>query len=152
MATLNKVILIGHLGRDPELRYMASGDAVTHLALATSERWHDKASGEKKEVTEWHRVVLYRKLAEIAEQYLHKGSLAYIEGHLQTRKWADKNGAERYVTEIIADDLRLIEPRAAGERMAGEPGERRAHVQSDAPAKTTSRRPAPLEEEDHIPF
>lgn len=146
MATLNKVILIGHLGRDPELRYMASGDAVTHLALATSERWHDKASGEKKEITEWHRVVLYRKLAEIAEQYLHKGSLAYIEGHLHTRKWADKNGAERTVTEIIGDDLRLIEPRAVANH-----GEGRAPATSDAPAKT-SRRPAPLEEEDHIPF
>ncbi len=146
MASLNKVILIGHLGRDPELRYMASGDGVTHMALATSERWHDKASGEKKEITEWHRVVLYRKLAEIADQYLHKGSQVYIEGHLHTRKWTDKSGVERYTTEIIADDMRMLDSRAAH----AYPESRTA----DSVTKTAGsvQHEQSIAEEDHIPF
>ncbi|NEX60637.1 single-stranded DNA-binding protein [Noviherbaspirillum galbum] len=108
MATLNKVTLIGHLGRDPERRVTANGDAVAQFTLATSETWKDKATGEKKQATEWHRVVLYRRLAEIAGEYLKKGSLAYVEGRLQTRKWTGKDDIERTVVEIVADDLRLL--------------------------------------------
>ncbi len=151
MASLNKVILIGHLGRDPELRYMASGDGVTHLALATSDRWTDKASGEKKEHTEWHRVVLYRKLAEIADQYLHKGSQVYIEGRLQTRKWADKNGIERYTTEIIADDLRMLDSR---HNTAADHPDSLTAPGSAAPSASprSVTRKQTQDEEDHIPF
>jgi single-strand DNA-binding protein len=108
MATLNKVTLIGYLGRDPERRVTGNGDAVTQFTLATTESWKDKASGEKKQVTEWHRVVLYRKLAEIAGEYLKKGSLAYVEGRLQTRKYTGKDEIERTIVEIVADDLRLL--------------------------------------------
>ncbi len=108
MATLNKATLIGYLGHDPELRYTAGGDAIAHIALATTESWKDKVSGERKEATEWHRVVLYRKLAEIAGEYLKKGSHVYIEGRLQTRKWTGRDEVERSTTEIIADDMRML--------------------------------------------
>jgi len=108
MASLNKVILIGNLGKDPETRNMSNGDAVANITLATTETWKDKASGEKKEATEWHRVVFFRKLAEIAGQYLKKGSQIYIEGSLKTRKWQDKDGQERYTTEIVADEMKML--------------------------------------------
>ena len=108
MASVNKVIIVGNLGRDPETRYMPNGEAVTNIAVATTESWKDKTSGEKKEVTEWHRITFYRKLAEIAGQYLKKGSQVYIEGRLQTRKWTDKDGVERYTTEIIADTMQML--------------------------------------------
>jgi single-strand DNA-binding protein len=108
MATLNKVTLIGYLGRDPERRVTANGDAVAQMTVATNESWKDKSSGERKQTTEWHRVVLYRKLAEIAGEYLKKGSLVYVEGRLQTRKWTGKDDVERMVVEIIADDLRML--------------------------------------------
>jgi single-strand DNA-binding protein len=108
MASVNKVIIVGNLGRDPETRYMPNGEAVTNITIATTENWKDKNSGEKKELTEWHRVVFYRKLAEIAGQYLKKGSQTYIEGRLQTRKWQDKDGAERYTTEVIADTMQML--------------------------------------------
>ena len=108
MASVNKVILIGNLGKDPDVRYMPSGEAVTNITLATTETWKDKSSGEKKEATEWHRVVFFRKLAEIAGQYLKKGSQVYIEGSLKTRKWQDKEGQERYTTEIVADEMRML--------------------------------------------
>lgn len=108
MATLNKVTLIGHLGRDPERRVTAGGDAVTQFTLATTETWKDKSTGERKQTTEWHRVVLYRKLAEIAGEYLKKGSLVYVEGRLQTRKWTGKDDVERIAVEIIADDMRML--------------------------------------------
>ncbi|QCI20666.1 single-stranded DNA-binding protein [Buchnera aphidicola (Brachycaudus cardui)] len=100
---VNKVILIGHLGQDPEVRYMPNGNAVVNMTLATSENWKDKNTGENKEKTEWHRIVLFGKLAEIAGEYLRKGSQVYIEGSLQTRKWQDQNGLERYTTEIIVN-------------------------------------------------
>ncbi|CAL4325551.1 single-stranded DNA-binding protein [Buchnera aphidicola] len=100
---VNKVILIGHLGQDPEVRYMPNGNAVVNMTLATSENWKDKNSGENKEKTEWHRIVLFGKLAEIAGEYLRKGSQVYIEGSLQTRKWQDQNGLERYTTEVIVN-------------------------------------------------
>ncbi|MES2935204.1 MAG: single-stranded DNA-binding protein [Pseudomonadota bacterium] len=108
MASVNKVIIVGNLGRDPETRYMPNGEAVTNVAVATTESWKDKNSGDKKEVTEWHRITFYRKLAEIAGQYLKKGSSVYIEGRLQTRKWTDKDGVERYTTEIIADTMQML--------------------------------------------
>lgn len=108
MASVNKVILVGNLGRDPETRYMPNGDAVCNIAIATTETWKDKQSGEKKEQTEWHRVTMYRKLGEIAGQYLKKGSSVYLEGKLQTRKWTDKDGVERYTTEIIADTMQML--------------------------------------------
>ena len=108
MASVNKVIIVGNLGRDPETRYMPNGEAVTNIAVATTESWKDKTSGEKKELTEWHRITFYRKLAEIAGQYLKKGSQIYIEGRLQTRKWTDKENVERYTTEIIADSMQML--------------------------------------------
>jgi single-strand DNA-binding protein len=108
MASVNKVIIVGNLGRDPETRYMPNGEAVTNIAVATTESWKDKSSGEKKELTEWHRITFYRKLAEIAGQYLKKGSQVYIEGRLQTRKWTDKENVERYTTEIIADSMQML--------------------------------------------
>ena len=107
MAGVNKVITLGHLGKDPEMRYMADGKAVANFSLATSETFKDK-EGNKQERTEWHRIVLWGRLAEIAGEYLRKGSMAYIEGRLQTRKWTDKEGQEKYVTEIIGDRLQLV--------------------------------------------
>jgi single-strand DNA-binding protein len=114
MASVNKVIIVGNLGRDPETRYMPNGDAVTNIAVATTESWKDKNTGEKKELTEWHRITFYRKLAEIAGQYLKKGSSVYIEGKLQTRKWTDKDGVERYTTEIIADTMQMLGGKSDG--------------------------------------
>lgn len=108
MSSVNKVILVGRLGNDPEVRYTATGSAVANISLATSENWKDKQTGEKQERTEWHRVVFYDKLAEIVAQYLRKGSLIYVEGRLQTRKWQDQNGQDRYTTEIIARDMTML--------------------------------------------
>jgi len=106
---INKAIIIGRCGQDPEVNQMASGGSVTNITIATSESWKDKVSGEQKEKTEWHRVVFYRKLAEIAGQYLKKGSKVYIEGKLSTRKWQDKNGQDRYTTEIIANEMQMLD-------------------------------------------
>lgn len=110
---INKVIIIGNLGRDPEVRYMPSGGAVTTLSLATSESWKDKQSGETQEHTEWHRVVMFNRLAEIAGEYLRKGSKLYIEGSLRTRKWQDKSGQEKYTTEIVASEMQMLDGRGA---------------------------------------
>ena len=111
---VNKVILIGNLGQDPEVKYMPSGGAVTNVTVATSESWKDKNTGEQKENTEWHRVVFFRRLAEIAGEYLKKGSKVYIEGKLQTRKWQDQSGNDRYTTEIIANEMQMLDGRGAG--------------------------------------
>ncbi|HEY4139362.1 MAG TPA: single-stranded DNA-binding protein [Casimicrobiaceae bacterium] len=119
MASVNKVILIGNLGRDPETRYTTGGDAVTTLNIATSEQWKDK-SGEKQERTEWHRVVLFARLAEIAGEYLKKGRSVYIEGRLQTRKYTDKDGVEKYSTEIVGDRMQLLGSREGGAAGGGE--------------------------------
>jgi single-strand DNA-binding protein len=108
MASVNKVIIIGNLGRNPETRYSASGDTICNITVATSENWKDKQSGEKKEATEWHRISFFGRLAEIAAQYLHKGSQVYVEGSLRTRKWTDKEGVERYSTEIRADEMKML--------------------------------------------
>lgn len=109
---INKAILIGNLGADPEVRYMPSGGAVTNITLATSEAWKDKQTGEQHDRTEWHRIVFYNRLAEIAGEYLHKGSKVYVEGRIQTRKWQDKNGVDRYTTEIIANEMQLLDSRS----------------------------------------
>ena len=108
MASVNKVVLIGNLGADPELRALANGEAVCNLRLATTEKWRDKASGEMKEATEWHRVVLYRRLAEVAAEYLRKGSAVYIEGKLRTRQWQDQGGQNRYSTEVEGAEMQLL--------------------------------------------
>ena len=108
MASVNKVIIVGNLGRDPETRYMPSGDAMTSIAVATTDSWKDKATGEKKEQTEWHRISFFGKLAEIAGQYLKKGSQVYIEGSLRTRKYTDKDGVEKYATDIRADTMQML--------------------------------------------
>jgi single-strand DNA-binding protein len=130
MASINKVILIGNLGRDPEVRYMPSGDAVANITIATTETWKDKA-GEKQEQTEWHRVAMFGKTAEIAGEYLKKGSQVYIEGKLQTRKWTDKEGQERYTTEIRADRMQMLGSRSGG-------SERMAPPEDDAPPPRSS--------------
>jgi single-strand DNA-binding protein len=111
---INKVILIGNLGADPETRHTAGGNAVTNLSVATSESWRDRQSGEMQEKTEWHRVVMFSKLAEIAGEYLRKGSKVYIEGRIQTSKWQDKDGNDRYTTEIIANEMQMLDSRGGG--------------------------------------
>ncbi len=108
MASVNKVILIGNLGKDPETRYLPSGEAVTNITLATTESWKDKKSGEKQEHTEWHRISFFGRLAEIAGEYLKKGSPCYVEGRIRTRKWQDKEGQDRYTTEVVADRMQLL--------------------------------------------
>lgn len=115
---VNRVILIGNLGRDPDVRYMPSGGAVTNVALATSESWKDKQSGEQQERTEWHRVVFFNRLAEVAGEYLKKGSKVYIEGSLRTRKW-DKNGVDMFTTEIVVSDMQMLDSRGGGGPMSG---------------------------------
>jgi len=113
MASLNKVSLIGNLGRDPDIRKMPNGDTVVNITVATTDSWVDKNSGEKKESTEWHRIVFYRGLADIVGKYLKKGASVYLEGKLHTRKWTDKDGVERYTTEIIADVMKMLGGRGA---------------------------------------
>jgi len=124
MASVNKVILVGNLGADPETRYMPSGDAITNIRIATTDRWKDRQSGEMKEATEWHRVSFFGRLAEIAGQYLKKGSPVYIEGRIRTRKWQDKEtGQDRYSTEIVAENMQLLGSRQGmGDASAGDFG------------------------------
>ena len=119
MAGVNKVILIGNLGNDPDMRYMPNGEPVANISIATSETWNDKNTGEKREKTEWHRVVAYRRTAEIIGQYTRKGSKLYVEGRLQTRKWTDQSGQQRYTTEIIADNIQMLDSRSGGEGSFG---------------------------------
>jgi single-strand DNA-binding protein len=154
MASVNKVIIVGNLGRDPETRYLPSGEAVTNISVATTETWKDKASGEKKEATEWHRISAFGKLAEIMGEYLKKGSQVYIEGSLKTRKYQDKEtGKDRYSTEIRADRMQMLGSRAGG----GEPREDSGAPRGEAPAKATgapAKKPAGKfdDMEDDIPF
>src|SRR3990167_2958079 len=131
MASVNKVILIGNLGRDPETRYMPNGEAVANITVATTETWKDKTSGEKQEKTEWHRVTFYRRLAEIVGEYLKKGSQVYIEGRLETRKWQDKEGKDRYTTEIIADRMQMLGSRSG----QGDPSGRERSCEAREPAQ-----------------
>lgn len=151
MASVNKVILVGNLGKDPEIRYMPSGEAVTNITVATTDTWKDKNSGDKKEATEWHRVVFFRKLAEIAGQYLKKGSQVYIEGSLKTRKW-EKDGVERYTTEIVADTMQMLGKREGGGSPDYDRGERSS---GSSPAAKSAPQPAAsgiADFEDDIPF
>ena len=136
MASVNKVILIGNLGKDPETRYMSNGDAVTNITLATTDTWKDK-NGEKQEKTEWHRVTFYRKLAEIAGEYLKKGRPVYIEGRLETRKWTDKNGVERYTTDINANDMKMLGNRS-GSGSFESPDHEEDNSASSRPSSTKS--------------
>ena len=156
MASVNKVILIGNLGRDPETRYMPDGGAITNISIATTEVWKDK-QGEKQEKTEWHRVAFFGKLAEIAGEYLKKGSQVYVEGRLQTRKWQDKDGADKYTTEIVANAMQMLGSRAGmggGDRDAGASGADREggapRSQPKAAAKPAGGKFDDLE--DDIPF
>ncbi len=119
---INKVIIVGNVGGDPETRYMPSGSAVTNLTIATNESWKDKQTGEQKERTEWHRVAMFNRLAEIAAEYLRKGSQVYIEGKLRTRKWQDKSGNDRYTTEIIADEMQMLGGRGGAGGGSGDGG------------------------------
>lgn len=118
MKGVNKVIIVGNLGKDPELRYTASGGAVANMTVATSDTWKDKASGEAQERTEWHRVIMFGRLGEIAGEYLRKGSKVYIEGRLQTRKWQDNSGQDRYTTEIVANEMQMLDSRGGGQQPA----------------------------------
>ncbi len=153
MASVNKVILIGNLGRDPETRYSPEGAAITNITLATTDTWKDKATGEKKEATEWHRVVFFNRLAEIAGEYLRKGRPVYVEGRLRTRKWQDKEGNDRYTTEIVADEMKMLGSRegGAGASQDGEETARGgARERSPAPAKQPASNIAEMD--DDIPF
>lgn len=153
---VNKVILIGNLGRDPELRYMPSGGAVVNITLATSDTWKDKSSGETKERTEWHNVVFFNKLAEVVAQYLKKGSRVFVEGSLRTRKWQDKDGQDRYSTEIVASDMQMLDSRGS----TSSEDYPRAPSHDSTQIKTATQKAAPSEappldddfEDDDIPF
>ena len=147
---VNKVILVGNLGADPETRAMPSGMTVCNLRIATSESWKDRQSGEQQERTEWHRVALFGRLAEVAAEYLHKGSQVYIEGSLRTRKWQDKQGTERYTTEIIASDMQMLGGRGGGGGgAAAEAPRERGELPEPAAATTSTERE---EFDDDIPF
>lgn len=135
MASVNKVIILGNIGKDPEMRYLPNGDAVANITVATTESWKNK-DGEKQEKTEWHRISFFKKLAEVVGEYLKKGDPIYVEGKIQTRKWQDKEGQDRYTTEIIADSMQMLKS-----RVAGEPAPQRRQ-----PAK------AAADETDSIPF
>ena len=165
MASVNKVILIGNLGKDPEVRYTPNGNAICNLTLATSRNWKSKDTGDKVEETEWHRVVMYDRLAEIAGEYLKKGRPIYVEGRIKTRKWQDKDGADRYTTEIIAEEMKMLGSRegagGGGASDEGTPsgyGERPASVARPAAAASPATKPAPKSAsgfdnmDDDIPF
>lgn len=146
---VNKVILVGNLGRDPEVRYTPNGLAVANITIATSESWKDKQSGENVERTEWHRIVMYQRLAEIAGEYLRKGAKVYIEGRLQTRKWQDKtSGQDRYTTEIIADTMQMLDSKGGGGREGDAPQFEKSAASNAAPAAA----PEMATFDDDIPF
>lgn len=159
---VNKVIIVGNLGQEPETRYMPSGGAVTNISIATSESWKDKSSGQMQERTEWHRVVFFNRLAEIAGEYLKKGSKVYIEGSLRTRKWQDQSGSDRYTTEIVANEMQMLDSRGSGQagdtggfegydQMPEAHGSGAKPSQSSAPSPA-SQSPAVSDFEDDIPF
>ena len=154
MASVNKVIIIGNLGRDPEVRYTPDGASITNVTIATTDTWKDKATGEKKEATEWHRVVFFGKLAEIAGQYLKKGRQVYVEGALRTRKWTDKEGQERYTTEIVANEMKMLGSR---EGMSDAPPRESAGAGAAGGGNRPAAAPQPAggnfnDFEDDIPF
>ncbi len=151
---INKVIIVGNLGKDPETRYMPSGGAVTNITVATSESWKDKSSGQQQERTEWHNVVFYNRLAEIAGEYLRKGSKVYLEGSLRTRKWQDKSGNDRYTTEIIATEMQMLDSRGDSQQQ-----QQAQPAATPVPAQNQSRQPQPAPQpamvddfDDDIPF
>lgn len=149
---VNKVILIGNLGQDPEVRYLPHGGAVTNITLATSESWRDKQSGEMKEKTEWHRVVVFGKLAEVAGQYLKKGSQVYVEGQLQTRKWQDQQGQDRYSTEVVVNvggSIQMLSGRNSGNDNAPAAGSQKPQQQR---TQTQNHCEPPMDFDDDIPF
>jgi len=164
MASVNKVILVGNLGRDPETRYSTSGAAICNITVATSRQWKDKTTGEKREETEWHRVVFYDRLAEIAGEYLKKGRPVYVEGRLKTRKWQDKEGQDRYTTEIIAEEMQLLGSRegggggggdvefAASSAGAASPSPRAAASGGAAKSSGGAKKTNPDDLDDDIPF
>ena len=162
MASINKVILVGNLGRDPETRYMPEGGAVTNVSIATTDTWKDKTSGEKKEATEWHRVVFFNRLAEIAGEYLKKGSQVYVEGRLRTRKWQDKEGQDKYTTEIVCDTMQMLGGRQGMGEGGGARGGDRGESADSRGGPPAEGRPAPAggkkpvgrldDMEDDIPF
>jgi single-strand DNA-binding protein len=156
---INKVILVGNLGKDPEMRSMPSGSQVANVTLATSEGWKDKTTGETKEKTEWHTVVFFNKLAEIAGQYLKKGSQVYVEGRLQTRKWQDKDGNDRYTTEIVASEMQMLGGRGGASAGSGSSDDYGSGMNQSAPRSSAPNRTpaaaAPANdafEDDDIPF
>ena len=157
---INKVIIVGNVGGDPETRYMPSGSAVTNLTIATNETWKDKQTGEKKERTEWHRVAMFNRLAEIAAEYLRKGSQVYVEGKIRTRKWQDKEGQDRYTTEIIADEMQMLGGRGGagggdfGGASQGGGGGNRGSNQGDSQGGggNAPPQPGPDDFDDDIPF
>ncbi len=153
---LNKVMLIGNLGADPEIRYTAGGAAVANVRLATADSWRDKDSGETQERTEWHRVVFFGRLAEIVEQYVKKGSQIYIEGRLQTRKWQDKEGNEKFSTEIVASEMQMLGSRGGSSGGGGAGGERSGGSSSGASDRsdsaTSGQAEPPMDFDDDIPF
>ncbi|EBW6364062.1 TPA: single-stranded DNA-binding protein [Salmonella enterica subsp. enterica serovar Muenchen] len=157
---LNKVMLIGHLGQDPEVRYLPNGNAVAMLSLATSDTWKDKQTGEQKDRTEWHRVVIYGKLAEIAGEYLRKGSQVYIEGELRTRKWTDQSGQERYTTEVVVSmqgSMQMLGSRGNGgngqqQGSQGQPQQPAGRSYSGTPPKQHPANEPPMDFDDDIPF
>ena len=160
MASVNKVIIIGNLGRDPETRYMPEGDAITNISVATTEKWKDK-NGEMQEKTEWHRVAFFGKLAEIAGEYLKKGSQVYVEGRLQTRKWQDKDGADKYSTEIVANQMQMLGSRqgmGGGDRAGGGGGGGERAEAGEGGGQRAAAKPAAKsggkfdDFEDDIPF
>lgn len=149
--SVNKVILIGNLGRDPEIRYTPNGLAVANITIATSEVWKDKQSGENQERTEWHRIVMYQRLAEIAGEYLRKGAKIFIEGRLQTRKWQDKNtGQDRYTTEIVADSLQMLDGKGGNQSNSDSNYEKPMAATTTAAAASAA--PALDNFDDDIPF
>ncbi len=145
---VNKVIIVGNCGKDPETRYMPSGGAVTNITVATSEQWTDKQSGQKQERTEWHNIVFFNRLAEIAGEYLRKGSQIYVEGSLRTRKWQDKSGNDRYTTEIVGNEMQMLGSRSGGGDYSPAP------QQNSQPAGQSAPAPAPVDDsfDDDIPF
>ena len=153
MASVNKVILIGNLGADPEVRYLPSGDAVTNIRIATTDVWKDK-SGDKQEHTEWHRIAFFGKLAEIAGEYLKKGSPVYVEGRIRTRKWQDKEGQDKYSTEIVADRMQLLGGRGGADSAPREPREPKAAAAKPDAAKPAAKKGGASfdDMDDDIPF
>lgn len=162
MSGVNKVIIVGRLGQDPEVRYTPSGSAVANLSVATSETWKDKESGERQEKTEWHRVVMFGRIAEVAGEYLRKGAQVYLEGKLQTRKWQDREGVDRYTTEVVIDmkgTMQMLDSRQGGQQGGGQPaggqGQGGAYREASGGRALSQQRqtPPPVDDfDDDIPF